>query len=66
MILEDNTLVILVVILALLVLSIKKTDNFGNCKTFDTQLGQAEIQKYYDEIKKNNNYGYSSPAPILN
>lgn len=73
MTLEDNTLLILVVVLALLVFSIKKTDKFGNCKNFDTQLGQSEIQKYYDEMNKNNHIGYSpppilnsSPAPILN
>lgn len=49
---DNNHLLILIVILALLVFSIKKNESFGNCKNFDTNLGQAELLKYYDEIKK--------------
>ncbi len=72
---QDSTnLLILVVILALLVFSIKRDESFGNCKNFDTNLGPAELQKYYDEMNKYTHYemnkytheGVSAPAPELN
>ncbi len=50
---SDNTiLIVLAVILLLLFLSNKRTDTFANCKNFDANLAQKEIQQYYEEIKK--------------
>ena len=63
---NNNYLFILVIVLALLVFSIKRTDGFANCANFDTNLGQAEIKQYYDEMNKNIHYTHSAPAPELN
>lgn len=49
---DNNVLIILCVILLLLFLSTKRTDNFANCKNFDSKLAHKEIEKYYEEIKK--------------